>query len=301
MFDYWGEEIPRYYRLETLANAVEHHLRTRDRFIIPSVNAVMGPVPLVSMRFKLFQEGAVQLIFQLQAVNAKKNRTSLAFVVAKNATELSKTAHQEHQNLRALHVRRPEDVVEPLQGGKIFLPDRHGRKTHGREIYAYLTRWLGGYHELGVNKNLQFFINALPPHTFTRDQTEALKQRIVEIVVASYDPNQKTAMAIPQVASGDFVVTRTKSGVPRIKLIACRTLQKRVTPPRLIDRLVRAEWAWGEKTFRLVPVDPADFIAALQAALGKEETKRWLAAYERAVKVGAVKKHPYLEPALNLS
>ena len=37
MYDYWGRELKRFYQLDTLSNAVDLYIRTKDRFIIQSI------------------------------------------------------------------------------------------------------------------------------------------------------------------------------------------------------------------------------------------------------------------------
>lgn len=286
MFDFWGQEIQRFYKLETLANATEWLLRTNDRFIIPTIQDVMGPSPIASLVFELFQEGKYQLIFRLQAFNAKRKQFTFGFVVAKHEDAYSEVARIEHANLHILHERAPNWVVRPFRAGSIFLPDRHQRKGHGREVFAYLTQWLGGYHELGVNRDLQFFINVAKPHTFTIAQTEELKARMVEIITRTYDAQKRDCMDMPQVASGDFVVTPAKPGPLKLKLIACRRLQRHITPVKLIHRIVSSTWDWDGKALRIIPTDLSLLATALTRARGKEEAHEWLRLYRTALENG---------------
>lgn len=283
LYDFWGNEIKRFYQLETLASAVERMIRSKDRFVIPSVQEVLGPAPVTSLAFELFQEGKYQLIFRLRACNVKRKEGVFAFVAAKRPADYSDIARQEHGNLRLLNQRARDYVVRPFRGGMVYLPDRHGRTEHGREIYAYVTQWLTGFHEMGVNANLQLIINIVPRHTFTIAQTEDLKGRIIEIIVRSYDPAKGDCMEMPQIASGDFVVTAPKKGVSRLKLIACRRLLEHVTPAKLIHRIVTASWEWGDRTFHLAPEDPEILFGSLVRAVGRDTARTWLGQYASAV------------------
>lgn len=285
--DYWGNELKRYYQLETLAAAVEWSLRGKDRFLLPSVRAVLGPAPVTSLDFQLFQEGRHQLIFRLHAANARRKRAAFGFVVAKNAQEHSAVARAEHRNLETLHDRAPRFVVRPFRGGNVFLPDRHGRKGHDREVYAYLTEWLAPFHELGVNKDLQFFLNTVKPHTLSRAQTEHVKGLIIEVMARTYRAKEHNAMAAPEIASGDFVATHPDRGPQRLKLIACRALI-RTTPAKYLQTMLSSAWDWGEKTFHLCPEQPETLYAALQRALGAEEARAWIAQHADAVRRGAI-------------
>lgn len=286
-YDYWGQEIRRFFQLDTLANATEYMLaRQRDRFIVPSVQSVLGPPPIASLAFDLFQEGRHQLIFRLQAANIKRRSASFGFVVAKNAEEHSKVARREHMNLQELYERAPQFVVRSFRGGTVYLPDRHGRAEHAREVYCYLTEWLPTYHELGVNRNMQFFLNTLRPHTLTLEQTEFLKGQIVEILARSFVPKTGSAMAMPEIASGDFVCTHPSKGPLRLKLIACRRLLTRQTPVKYLHSILNTEWDWGGRPFRITPGLPETFFAGLTRALGKDAARAWLAQYVRAIHSG---------------
>lgn len=283
LFDFWGHEIKRFYKLETLASAVEWSLQTRDRFIIPSVQDLLGPGAVTTLSFELFQEGKFQLIFRLKAGNARRKEGLFAFVVAKRTGDFSTVAAAEHRNLEMLNARARGQVVRPFRGGNLFLPDRHRRAEHGREVYAYLTQWLSGYHELGVAENLHFIMNIVPRHTFSLAQTDALKGNMIEIIVKSYDPRKGECMEMPQIASGDFVVTPPGKGGPRLKLIACRHFLKHVTPAKLIHKMASASWPWGDRIVYLMPEAPEIFFESIVSAAGTENARTWLSQYAEAV------------------
>lgn len=289
LFDYWGAEIPRYYKLETLSSAVDYALQTkRDRFLVASVQQVLGPSPVVSLALELFQEGRYQLIFRVRALNGRRKQGQFALVVAKRAEDY-KLAANELAHLRVLYERAREFVVRPLRGGNIYLPDRYGRAERGREVFGYVTQWLSGYHELGVNENLQFIINIEARHTFTIAQTEELKAKMVEIVARTYSPGKRDCADLPEVASGDFVVTMPPK--PRLKLIACRKMLRNMTAVKLVDRIAGACWAWGEREFYLVPQDPNMLYDAFARAWGKEQARKALKEYADALDAGKLKEH----------
>ncbi|HUW60755.1 MAG TPA: hypothetical protein VMZ06_07080 [Candidatus Bathyarchaeia archaeon] len=286
LFDYWGNEIGRFYKLETLASAVDWSLQTkRDRFLIPSIQQALGPAPVMSLAFELFQEGRYQLIFRVRAVNTRRKEGTFALVVAKRAEQYSKLAAGEHANLRVIHDRAPDFVVRPFRGGNIYLPDRHGRAEHGRDIYAYVTQWLAGFHELGVNDRLQFIINVKARHTFTIAQTEQLKATIIEILARTYSPKKRDCMDLPEIASGDFVVTAPPKP-PRIKLIACRRMLRNITPVKLLDKIAAASWPWGNTRFYLAPEDPRLLYNAFAHAIGKDVARDTFSQYAAAIDSG---------------
>jgi hypothetical protein len=286
MYDFWGKEFERYYKLETLTNAVEGAIRGQDKFVLPSVHDVLGPAPVTRITGELFQEGRIQLIFRLRAVNANRKRASFALVAAKNHQDYSDIARAEHKNLRILYKRAPQCVVRPYRGSIVFLPDRHRRSSHNREVYVYLTEWLRGFHELGIQRNHQLYVNVANKQTFTPTQSQALKRRMVEIVLRTYDPKGRTCMGLPQLASGDFVVTKPGLGTPKLKLIACREMLQRMSPARLLNEINHAEWEWSGKPYRLAPDSSRDMVQALHNAYGKKEATRWLELYRKAVNAG---------------
>jgi hypothetical protein len=287
MLDFWGNELKRYYTLETLENATNAMLTQHDRFVASSVRDVAGGSPLVSLTFELFQEGAWQLIYRLRVVNGSRKEAVFAFVVAKNHQECTRVAEAEHANLRVLYARAPQFVVRPFGGGQILLPPGKQKPGERRPIYAYLTQWLGTYHELGVEKDLSFYINVMKPHRLTKVQTEELKSRIVETVLRSYDPAKRECMEMPQIASGDFVVTKPNQGPLKIKLIACRRMLHGVSPSKLIHTIVSTKWDWAEKEFRIVPEVPEAFFEALVRARGMEDARSYLKSYRQKVLDGA--------------
>jgi hypothetical protein len=293
MYDYWGRELKRFYQLDTLSNAVDLYIRTKDRFIIQSIQAHMGPAPITRLHFTLFQEGRYQLIFRLDALNTLKQRASFAFVAAKNHQECSTVAAAEHRNLTLLNERAPAHVVKPFRGGLIYLPDRHKRPDQVREIFAYLTQWLPDYDELGVHKNLQFIVNVKPHHMFSVVESEKLRGIIVEIIASTFDPRLGTCMEMPEIASGDFVVKAGARGRLYLKLIACRRMQNRIRPAKLIDQIMDANWRWGSSKLRLAPDNMETLFEALARAHGPEAAKEWVKQYLTAVRA---KKFPDRRP-----
>lgn len=296
LYDFWGQRIPRYFNLPSLVRAMEGLLRGNDRFVVPSIQQALGPAPIVSLTFELFQEGQFQLIFLLRAVNAKRKAGTFGFVVAKRPGDFSKVAANEHENLRILHERAPDQVVKPFRGGRIVIFDRRlGEEP--KEIYAYLTQWLGSYHELGVTRNLLFYVNIKTPQTFTPLQTEQIKGQMVEIVARSYSPEERTAMEMPQIASGDFVVTKPAQGTPRIKLIACRRLLRNMTPAKIIHRILDAHWDWGGRDFRLAPERAETIFQGLKRALDEKTARAWLEEYRKQLDNGQFKEQTPLTRA----
>ncbi len=295
MYDFWGKEIPRHYQVETLSSSIEGMVLGNDRFIVPSIQQMLGPAPLTNIVFELFQEGQYQLIFRVRATNVKRKMGVFGLVAAKKEGSISTLAEAEHLNLRILYRRDQDFIVRPFLGGTVFLPDRYHRKEKDRTVYAYMTQWLGTYHELGVDRNLQFFVNVRQPQSFSKAQTDLLKGRMLEVIAKSYDPERRECMEMPQVASGDFVVTKpSQTASPRIKLIACRRLLRNVSPARLLHIFISTEWVWGGRSLSLAPEDPRLILEALGRARGKAEARAWLAEYRAALRGKRYREHPAL-------
>ncbi|HOV32209.1 MAG TPA: hypothetical protein PLX23_02445 [Candidatus Hydrogenedens sp.] len=274
-YDYWGNELKRFYQFDTLVNSLNTYLHGKDKFILPSIQKVLGLAPITSLKFHLFQEGKYQFIFRLKAENQKLKCAYFAFVVAKDGDDFSNIAKAEHQLLLILNKKSPDLVVKPFSGDYLFFPDRYNRKEFHRKIYAYLTQWLEGFEELGVNRDLQFFTNVQNSHTFSIKETNQIKIKIIETIVSLYDEKKKISIALPEIASGDFVIKRSPSGNHRLKLIACRKTLKPISPPELIAKIITTSWRWGNKKFHLLPDEPQDFLTVFLHVVGNEKTALW--------------------------
>ncbi|MDP7639227.1 MAG: hypothetical protein QGG73_05865 [Candidatus Hydrogenedentes bacterium] len=289
-----GDEPRRHYKLETLASATERLLRENDRFIVPSIQGVLGPAPLASLDFELVLENGYRFLFKVGATNAKKKRAHFAFIVAKNQTEYSKLVRNEHEHLAALHPRAPHHILKPYRRGEIFLPDRHQRTAHHREVFAYVMQGLGPFRELGLARDRQFFVNTAPRRKLTRKQNEALKSKLVELIARTYDPAARDCMGIPDVASGDLAATAPRSNPPQLRLMACREVLHRISPARLIHRMIRARWESTGRDAAVVPEDPYDFARGIQKGRGAEEGRTWLREYFEAVHARKLAKSDYM-------
>ncbi|HEX72366.1 MAG TPA: hypothetical protein ENN65_03520 [Candidatus Hydrogenedentes bacterium] len=283
LFDSKGREWKRFYRLETLAAAVDGAVRSKDWFIVPSIQAILGPAEVTSLSFRLFLENRDTLIFRLDAMNARRKRASLAFVAAKNDKECSATARAGHAHLRTLYDRAPEYVLRPYRGGTVYLPDRHRREAHGRVVYAYVTQWLPGYEALGIDRNMQFCALGERRHTFTIAETEALKAQVVTLMAGAYDAKRRNGMGIPDVMSGDVLVRRATRGLPKLKLIGCRRLVSGMSPVKALHAILAGSWDCGGRHMPLSPSNPETLWEGLAAALGREIAGQWIRQYLDAV------------------
>ena len=126
-------------------------------------------------------------------------------------------------------------------------------------------------------------MNVLRPQRLTNAQTEDLKTKMVEIIARTYDPLKRDCMEMPQIASGDFVVTKPTQGPLKLKLIACRRIVNRISPAKLIHLIASTSWDWDGKPFKIVPTEAEGLFDGIVRARGLEEARSWIKAYRNAV------------------
>lgn len=279
-----GKEIKRFFKIETLTNALAKQIRTNDKFVLSSIRQVLGAVTLKNIDAELIQESKYRLTFRLKIQGEHRKQATFGLVVAKNDKECSEIVKKELSLMHILYERVPKCVVEPLKGGTIFLPDRHRRTDHDRDIYAYMTNWISGFHELAVQSNGNLALKSPRLTRMNAAQTQAAKRRMVEIILRTYDPTRRNAMSIPLVPVAEFIAAKQTKGTPQIKLSACTDMQNRVSPAKMIHRIVSAEWKLGKQVYCLMPADATEFVQALTNALGKEDAIDWLSQYKKALK-----------------
>jgi hypothetical protein len=294
--DVRGKEYKRFYKLDTLAQGTERLLQTRNRFIIPAIQSVLGRDSITALSFELMRESAYQLVFRIRAMNSHKQRANFAFVVAKNREECSKWLEMEYGNLTLLHERMPRYIPKPLAQGIVYLPDRYRRDSQGREIQAYITEWTPALELWGIHRNGQIMLLGEKRHTLTKKETEYLRGQLVELMARSYDVVKRESMSFPDLKSGEILVKRSSRGALSLKVAGCRRLMFRVTPAKLIDRLLGAILQGGDTQLSLAPADPHDFYDALVAAQGEEQVQLWLRQYLKSMASGRnpVCSEPYL-------
>lgn len=287
--DHRGKPYRRFYQLETLASAVDKLVRDRDRLIQPAIEKVLGPGKANSMIFTLTSEDEWRLVFTIKVTTANKKKTTLSLVVAKNPEEGSRRVAQEYKHLRLLHERLKEDMTEPLRAGIIFLPDRYRREEHHRELEAYVTAMPVGYEALGIHRNLQYTAGTTPPHTFSRKETEALKQKMVTLSIKAFNPVTRTGLDTGQLDASTFQVSRTGKSLPRLKLFNCVHMQTRLTSTRVLSFLLTDQWTCRGIECTVAPESPSMFFEGVVNAVGPETARQWLKQYCHQARAGKVK------------
>ena len=271
-----GKPYRRFYQLETLTNAVDKMILEGQRFIVPAIQQLLGRGKISSLTFTLQEEDALRFVFQMRVSDATRKRTNLRLVIAKNHEEATRRVVVEFKHLSALHPRIPDHMVEPVRAGTIFLPDRYRREGSHREVGAYLTTGPTGYEPLGIHRNQQYMSLGPTPHTFSKKETELLKQRMTTTILSSFDPITGNSIDGHQITPGAFQVFRPSRGLPKIMLFNCVHMQPRLTPSRLMGFLLTDEWESRGVQSPLTPEDPRQFYEAVVNAVGPENAKKWV-------------------------
>lgn len=289
LVDQRGKPFRRFYQLDTLSSAVDKLVRERDRLIQPAIEKVLGPCQPNSLIFTLTGEDEFRLIFTMKVTTANKRKAVLSLVVAKNPEEGSSRVTQEYKHLKLLHERLKEDMTEPLRAGIIFLPDRYRREEHHRELQAYLTAMPVGYEALGIHRNLQYTAGTSPPHTFSKKETEGLKQKMATLAIKAFNPVTRTGLDTGQLDPSTFQVNRTGKSLPKLKLFNCVHMQTRLTSTRVIGFLLTDTWTCRGTECSVAPESPSMFFEAVVNAVGVDTAKQWLKQYCHQAKAGKVK------------
>lgn len=287
--DHRGKAWRRFYKLETLASAVEKMVHEGERFIVPAAEQVLGPGKLKQIAFTLAGEDTMRLVFHVKVANSNRKRGILMLVVAKNAEEATRRVNLEYKHLHILSERIPGAMAAPVRQGLIFMPDRHRRKDQHRELGAYLTLLPKDCEPMGIHRNGQFMSLGAAHHTFTKRETESLRRQMVSIILAAYHPIKRDGIDTHQLDPSTFQVQRSGKGGPTLKLFNCVHMQTRLTPAKVLGFLLTDTWKCTGQECPYAPADPEDFYEAAVEALGQETADDWLGQYVRLAKSGKVK------------
>jgi hypothetical protein len=246
--DFWGDPMPWHFSRDALTRCLLGTMHRPDNAILQSYRMLAragGEIRRIRMHH--FQEGQFQIIMKTRVESAHSAR-EFCTVISKDAGHIGRVAAEEFRNLQELYARDSRHVVRPLAGGFLELRTEHGDR---KRLFTYCTEWLEGYHELGLNKQMNFYINEVPFHHFNADITRHLKKNMLQICYDLYDPATGSAIEPPLIAAGDFVITRPAYRLPlKLKLIACRRILRGLTPQQCGRLYLDYEGEWGGKIFR---------------------------------------------------
>jgi len=270
MRNYWGRRLPRPIPAGLLRAAIRRHLAQPANLLLGSLSRLsdqpVSPAELAAIKVTLFQEGDFQHIFRVAVRRRAGGQVQLAMVVAKDGFKISRMARRELANLQHLYRRDERFVVRPLSGGMLAV-DPAGPPARAR-VFVYFTQWLAGMHELGVDRRMNFYINEIPLHTFRPAVSDTIRAQMLSILFGYWDPVSRTVPEPPQIASGDFVISRPQAGKPlRLRLIACRKIVSSVSLARCLRLFLGYQGQWAGNVFHLLPKDPRLLFEALHRGL----------------------------------
>lgn len=246
--NFWGEPFRWPFGPGAVKQALEQVVNRRGSPVLQSIRAAAGGDARVrAVHFDHFQEGDYQLVFRTRVTLSGRSPLLLSTILSKDPGKASRIGREEHAILQELSRRAQKYVVRVFDGGTVQLRWRNGKRPH----YLYCGQWLRDFHELGVNRRMNFYINEQPFHHFDRQATTRMKKQILDICMAFYDESSRTAIEPPLIGAGDFVVTRPKRGKPiRLKLIATRRLIGDLDRADALKMYMDYRGDWGGKTFK---------------------------------------------------
>ncbi len=292
-----GKAYRRFYKLETLTSAIDKMVREGERFLVPAIQKMLGRGALTSTVFELHDEDPLRYIFHGRATYGNKKRISFRLVVAKNQEEATRRVATEFKHMSALYERIPDHMVQPVLSGAIYLPDQYRRQEHSREVGAYITSAPSGFEPMGIHRNLQYMSLGSAPHTFSKKETEILKQRMSTIVLAAFADTSRDGIDTHQIDRTTFQVYRPSRGLPKLMLFNCVHMQPRLSPQRLMGFLLTDLWKNHGVESPIAPDDPRLFYKALVEAVGKDTAKQWIEHFARLAAKDKIKapKDGYVE------
>jgi len=246
--NFWGEPFRWAFTPGAVKQCLERTVRHQRSPVLASVcEAVSDAGRVRAVHFDHFQEGDFQLVFRTRVTVSGRGPLFLSTILSKDAGKASRIGRDEHAILEELSRRAPRDVVRTYRGANVRMAWRNGMRSH----YLYCGQWLRDYHELGVNRKMNFYINEQPFHHFDRHQTIGMKKEILKICMGLYDEKSKSAIEPPLIGAGDVVVTRPQRGKPlRMKLIASRRLIDGLTRETALAMYRDYRGEWGGKVFK---------------------------------------------------
>ncbi len=268
-YDYWGEPIMWVFSPDSVMNCLRDAVQKPENLVLQACAAARGvaegDVNLTSVHFDHFQEGDFQIIFRVEIVLVDDDRQLICLLLAKDGDELSDVVRTEHLNLATQSARHPA-VVAPLAAGQVEIVDEETGTV--AQLAAYATAWLSDFHELGVNRDMNFFVNEQPFHDFSSAETDGLKRDMLAILFSLYDPATHRGLEVPLIGAGDFMVTRPTEGEDlALRLIALGPMQEFESLEDFLATYIRYEGEWGEQVFRLRPTDESLVLEAAAQGL----------------------------------
>jgi len=268
----------RFYKLETLQNAVYKAMNERDRFLFSSLQSQLGGAP-GSLKCDLVYEDAIRLVFHINTSRKTGKQAAFRLVMAKNHEECSKQLLNEYETLKVLHQRAPEQVIEPCGHGVIYLPDRHRRREINREVFGYLTKEAAGLAPLYVASTTQLAPHDLHPLRYSKRDSELLKLALTRLAASLYDEADATGVDPAGLYPECLAACDNGRKADVLMLAQCRQLRKRFYRHKLIHNLLFGTLQTGGAVFPIAPARPERFFQALCDVVPEAKAKTWCQAF----------------------
>jgi len=279
-----------FYKLETLASAVERLVKSKDRVITATAQAALGPFDLTSLAFEYLGERPHAYLFRLRVGNARRAHQTFNFLAARSEGKHSEAVAAEFERLRVFHQRAPKLFLRPFRAGTVFLPDRVRKRGQGREVAIYLTQAQGTLETLDGNDRGQFVLTgAEGRRALSLRDSEAVKAVVIEALAGTYDPETREMMAPPDLAAGELLAQRQPRGGIKVRLCGCHALLQGLAPGRFIESLVLSYSRLEGGKFPFAPEDPVALFDAVAKAKGKANARAWVTSYIGQVDRGRLK------------
>ncbi len=280
-----------FFQGESLARSLELAIARADSLLFPASTRGVAPSNVQAVSGAIVAENnySIEIHLEFRGIERKSHR--LRLVVARNDQELALMVKAEGRNLTAVAPRLPKQLAPPLAGGLLFLPDRHRRTGQNRRIPAYATRPIPESLYCGIGGPEQFIAYSASPRLLSRDVTDKIKGRILEICMRSFDPRARTAMPPPDLQRGTLRLSARAGAAGEFVITGCPFLWDHMDHVGLIHRLTGFDWKEGDRGMPLLPADHGLLREAMIIALGKPTSREWLKEYAAALEQGRYKPH----------
>jgi hypothetical protein len=269
----------RFFKLETLLNAVEKCLNEKDRFIHAGLTSIAGDVPIVALQGDLTYEDENRLVFSLVLTTRARKRVCAQLTVAKNHEECSATLEKECMALGYFSGLCPERIISPTRYGFIYLPDRHKRKDVKREVFAYFCAGPPTLAPLYVASPTQLAPHGPKPKRYTLKETEFLKQSIIGIVARCYTETTFLGIDPDDLYPECFAIKEQQKSGTSVHLVQCPRVRKKLRTGHLIQKLLFGTIKTQKQVLPLAPARPEMFFTALAEAITPEKAREWCNAF----------------------
>jgi len=284
-----------YFQGESLARGLEAAFVRRDPLILAMAGEERDLTEILAVDGAIVAENnyAIEVIAEVKCVGRKSFRGRL--VVARNDKELAQLLKAEARHLTALAARLGKAIFPPLKVGILFLPDRQRRVGQNRRVVAYTTQVAPSSVYCGIGGPDQLRAYEPSPRLFSRDATDAIKARVFELCLRSFDPNGRTAMPPPDLQRGTLRIATKQSSrsgpASDVVIAGCPYLWDHIDHVGLLHRLTGFGWKEGARAMPLLPIDQGLRRTTLIAAIGKESARAWTKDYAAALDQGRYKPH----------